>query len=404
MSWCSFCRDPPWRAGVTPGLWPALLQHQDLMRSRLADLFLELVVDQERQVAFTRQADTGELEAPILLRRSPLTFLDSVLLALSALHIWSTPTPAESRPWSPWTIWWSSFGSTSPARAPTAPGSRNASGRPSRRPRRTASSAPSAAATDRFEISATLKLMFGPEEVKELAALYDRLAAASARGATRGGAGMMQQLDVFADVDAAARAQQFRLRRLQVFNWGTFSGLHDIPIAGDGFLFVGRSGSGKSTLLDAFTALLIPPLWRDFNAAAREGTGGGRTATWSPMCAGPGRISPTPTRARSTPVCCGGATTWSALAAEYANELGPVVTLAQVFWIKGTSNRTHDVRRHFMIAERSFEIGRELEGLRRGPGPAPAQAVVARSRRTSISSNPTASVSGACWASTPRWP
>ena len=28
---------------------------------------------------------------------------------------------------------------------------------------------------------------------------------------------------------------------------------------------------GETTLLDAFTALLIPPLWRDFNAAAREG-------------------------------------------------------------------------------------------------------------------------------------
>jgi uncharacterized protein YPO0396 len=25
-------------------------------------------------------------------------------------------------------------------------------------------------------------------------------------------------------------AQQYRMRRLQVFNWGTFSGLHDIPI------------------------------------------------------------------------------------------------------------------------------------------------------------------------------
>ncbi len=64
--------------------------------------------------------------------------------------------------------------------------------------------------------------------------------------------------------------EQFRMSRLQVFNWGTFSGLHDIPIAARGFLFVGRSGAGKSTLLDAFSALLIPPRWIDFNAAARE--------------------------------------------------------------------------------------------------------------------------------------
>ncbi|SFM55561.1 protein of unknown function [Ectothiorhodospira mobilis] len=61
-------------------LWPDLLRYQDLIRSRLADLFLDLVVDTDAQVAFVRQADTGELEAPILLRRTRLTFLESVLL------------------------------------------------------------------------------------------------------------------------------------------------------------------------------------------------------------------------------------------------------------------------------------------------------------------------------------
>lgn len=65
------------------------------------------------------------------------------------------------------------------------------------------------------------------------------------------------------------RDEQFRMRRLQVFNWGTFSGLVEVPIAERGFLFVGRSGSGKSTLLDAMSALLVPPNLVDFNAAAR---------------------------------------------------------------------------------------------------------------------------------------
>lgn len=37
-------------------------------------------------------------------------------------------------------------------------------------------------------------------------------------------------------------AGQFRITRLQVYNWGTFSELHDVPIAERGFLFVGRSG------------------------------------------------------------------------------------------------------------------------------------------------------------------
>ena len=61
-------------------LWPVLLRHREVVASRLHDLFLELVIDPDAQVAFVRQADTGELDTPILLRRAPLTFLESVLL------------------------------------------------------------------------------------------------------------------------------------------------------------------------------------------------------------------------------------------------------------------------------------------------------------------------------------
>lgn len=61
-------------------LWPVLVRDEALIRSRLADLFLDLVIDLDQQVAFTRQADVGDLQAPILLRRSPLTFIDSVVL------------------------------------------------------------------------------------------------------------------------------------------------------------------------------------------------------------------------------------------------------------------------------------------------------------------------------------
>lgn len=60
--------------------WPALLRDEDLIRARLSDLFLELVVDRERKVAFCRQADTGDLDTPILQRTSTLSFLDSVMV------------------------------------------------------------------------------------------------------------------------------------------------------------------------------------------------------------------------------------------------------------------------------------------------------------------------------------
>jgi len=51
--------------------------------------------------------------------------------------------------------------------------------------------------------------------------------------------------------------EQFRMPRFQIYNWGTFSDIHEVPISEQSFLFVGRSGSGKSMLLDAFSALLV---------------------------------------------------------------------------------------------------------------------------------------------------
>jgi hypothetical protein len=73
-------------------LWPVLIRDEAVIRRRLADLFLELVIDRDLQVAFTRQADTGDLEVPLLLRRAHLTFIDSVML----LYLRQRLTQADS--------------------------------------------------------------------------------------------------------------------------------------------------------------------------------------------------------------------------------------------------------------------------------------------------------------------
>ena len=154
--------------------------------------------------------------------------------------------------------------------------------------------------------------------------------------------------------------EQFRMTRLQVFNWGTFSGIHDVPISERGFLFVGRSGAGKSTLLDAFSALLVPPRWIDFNAAAREADRSGRDrnlvsyirGAWAEQKDGEsGEIA---TRYLRT------GTTWSALALSYQNALGQTVVLVQVFWLRGNANGSTDVKRHYLVLERVFDL-HELE-------------------------------------------
>ncbi|MBS7458087.1 DUF4194 domain-containing protein [Coralloluteibacterium stylophorae] len=77
---CQLLAGPSIDAQRHAQLWPALLGHEDALRARLSELFLELVIDRDMGVAFTRQADTGELDTPTLLRTAPLTFLDSVLL------------------------------------------------------------------------------------------------------------------------------------------------------------------------------------------------------------------------------------------------------------------------------------------------------------------------------------
>lgn len=73
-------------------LWPILIRDEMAIRSRLSELFLQLVIDRDLKVAFTRQADTGDLEVPRLLRRANLTFLDSILL----LHLRQRLTQAEA--------------------------------------------------------------------------------------------------------------------------------------------------------------------------------------------------------------------------------------------------------------------------------------------------------------------
>lgn len=61
-------------------LWPILLRDEEIIRSRLHELFLELVIDRDVQVAFTRQVASEQIDVPILLRRAHLTFVESALL------------------------------------------------------------------------------------------------------------------------------------------------------------------------------------------------------------------------------------------------------------------------------------------------------------------------------------
>jgi hypothetical protein len=63
-----------------PNLWNSLVRYEAVLRSRLADTGLDLLIDHEAKVAFPRQADMGDIEMPKLLREQQLRFYDSLVL------------------------------------------------------------------------------------------------------------------------------------------------------------------------------------------------------------------------------------------------------------------------------------------------------------------------------------
>ena len=74
-------RGPYLSATQNPAVWSALRSDEDEIRSRLHDLYLELVLDADAGFAFVRNvADDDGLGLPRTIRSAPLTFLDTTML------------------------------------------------------------------------------------------------------------------------------------------------------------------------------------------------------------------------------------------------------------------------------------------------------------------------------------
>ena len=152
---------------------------------------------------------------------------------------------------------------------------------------------------------------------------------------------------------------QWRIKRLQVFNWGTFSNIHDIPISEKGFLFVGASGSGKSTLLDAMITLLFPN--PAYNAAAREGEQrrGDRNlltyirGAWSTQAELEGTGSP---RAKTQYLRPGATFSAAALTLFDSESRTGDTTLLLVACIRKSSNEEAAVNKQFFIIDGNYSF------------------------------------------------
>ena len=165
--------------------------------------------------------------------------------------------------------------------------------------------------------------------------------------------------------DAALFQNQYRITRLQVFNWGTFSNIHDIPISESGFLFVGASGSGKSTLLDAMVTLLFSN--PNYNAAAREGEQrrGDRSiltyvrGAWSTKTESEGLGS----QRVKTQYLRQGAT-FSAIALTFSDRTGDQKQLMLVAAIKKSANEETGVNRRYYVLDGEYRFqAKDFEGF-----------------------------------------
>lgn len=87
----------------TPNTWSAIISDEQALRSRLNDVFLELVLDEDAGIAFTRPANNGEdlttpegrtHTMPSVLRTKTLSHVDT-LVALHLRQELSLATPGE---------------------------------------------------------------------------------------------------------------------------------------------------------------------------------------------------------------------------------------------------------------------------------------------------------------------
>ena len=67
-------------ADRSPAQWRTLLANQQVIESRLHDLFVHLVVDHERGIAYKRQVRSAELDVPVLLRDDAYSRAETLVL------------------------------------------------------------------------------------------------------------------------------------------------------------------------------------------------------------------------------------------------------------------------------------------------------------------------------------
>ncbi|HTK64098.1 MAG TPA: DUF4194 domain-containing protein [Pseudonocardia sp.] len=67
-------------AEKNPAQWRTMLDNQQILESRLHDLFVRLVIDHDRGIAYKQQVRSVELDVPILLKDDPYNRAETLVL------------------------------------------------------------------------------------------------------------------------------------------------------------------------------------------------------------------------------------------------------------------------------------------------------------------------------------
>jgi uncharacterized protein YPO0396 len=160
----------------------------------------------------------------------------------------------------------------------------------------------------------------------------------------------------------------FRLKRLEVFNWGTFDGrVWTLALDGKNGLLTGDIGSGKSTLVDAITTLLVPAQRIAYNKAAGADS---KERTLRSYVLGHYKSERNEITGTAKPVSLREHNSYSVILGVFHNVgYDQTITLAQVFWMKDAQSQP---ARFFVCAERDLSIaadfahfGTEIAALRK---------------------------------------
>lgn len=160
----------------------------------------------------------------------------------------------------------------------------------------------------------------------------------------------------------------FRLRRLEVLNWGTFDGrVWSLELDGRNGLLTGDIGSGKSTLVDAITTLLVAPQRLAYNKAAGADS---KERSLRSYVLGHYKSERNDMTGSAKPVALRDASSYSVILAVFHNTgFDQTITLAQVFSCKEANGQP---ARFYVATEKALsirgdfaDVGSDLNALRK---------------------------------------